>query len=671
MPAVANQTAADTRPAHATPPSAPAPRREPLYFSSEARSLFGWLHRPAGDTGANLGLVICRPFGFEALCSHRSVRAFAAAAADVGVAVLYFDYAGTGDSEDLPPQADQLRAWTADVVAAARELQRRTGVERICLLGFRLGALLAAQAAAACEAIDALIAVAPVLSGASYLRELQMTVLAQAAQRAAAASSAPGAPGAPATLAVAAASGGALEVNGYMLSAATIAALAQVDLMRLARAPVSELLLLDRADVPAGEPWAQAMTRLGARSDYRVLPGFAEMMMTTAVYTLVPEAMVAAAREWLRGLAGNGARAPVPARTPAAEAAPWMPLALPADAHGPAAELIEQAVLFGADPALFGIITEPRGGARAGAIILLNDGANPHVGSNRLAVSLARLWARLGHVVLRMDLAGLGDSATRAGCASNQVFPAAAFDDIRAAIELLRARRPGCDITLGGLCSGAYHAYRAAQLGLAVQQVVLVNQRDFFWRADLNTNYLRFELAISGPSIYRGRARSAASWKKLLRGQANVRHIAGIYLRRLALVADTTLREAGRALHIHLPHDLGVELERMLRRGVRAIFIYSRDDAGWQLLQMQAGSSLPRLVERCRVRLIDGSDHTFTGSAARALLQRVLTEELCGGGPAIAAEEGEALAVTPALPIAAPAAPAPASPAVVFRLMGE
>ena len=629
--------------------------REPLYLASGGRSLFGWLYRPAGAARGSLGLVICRPFGFEALCSHRSVRAFAAAAADAGVPALCFDYAGTGDSEDLPPQADQLQAWTADVVAAVQELQRRTGVERVCLLGFRLGALLAARAAAACDAVDALIAVAPVLSGARYLRELQMTVLAQAAQRAATR----GTNAAPDTAppAVPGAGDGALEVNGYALSAATTAALARVDLLRLPRAPVAELLLIDRGDVPCAQPWADAMARLGAHSDYQVLPGFAEMMMTNAVFTVVPEAMVAAARDWLLRLQGAwpakraADAASAAPRVHAAEAPPSMPLTLPADAHGARAELIEQAVLFGSDPALFGIITEPRdGGARAGAIILLNDGANPHIGSNRLAVSLARLWARLGHVVLRMDLAGLGDSATRAGCATHQVFPAAALDDIRAAIELLRARHPGCDITLGGLCSGAYHAYRAALSGLPVQRVVLVNQRDFFWRADLNSNYLRFELAISGPSIYRSRVRSAASWKKLLRGQANVRHIAGIYLGRLRLVLGTRLREAGRSLHIHLPYDLGRELERMVARGVRPIFIFSSNDAGWQLLQMLAGSSLPRLGGRCRVRLVDGSDHTFTGSGARALLQQVLTEELYAGGAALQAGSSEARTLTQALP---------------------
>ncbi|MGH8206832.1 MAG: hypothetical protein ACRETK_08650, partial [Steroidobacteraceae bacterium] len=440
---------------------------------------------------------------------------------------------------------------------------------------------------------------------------------------------------------------GMLEINGYELSAATSAALAPIDLMGLTRPPVSELLLLDRDDVPAAAPWARAMARLGARSDYRVLPGFAEMMMTNSAYTVLPQQMLSAARDWLLRLQGawqaklaaNGTS--VAPQVPASHAFPSMPLTLRAEANLPRAELVEHALQFGSDPVLFGVVTEPHSGrARAGAIILLNDGANLHIGSNRTAVLLARLWARQGYAVLRMDLAGLGDSASRVDCPANQVFPEAAMQDIRAGIELMRARYGPCEITLSGLCSGAYHAYRAAAEGLAVARVILVNQRDFFWRADLNNNYLRYELAITAPSIYWSRALSRASWKKLLLGQAQVGHITGIYLRRARLALGSALRELGRAVHLRLPQDLGWELEGMVARGVRPIFVFSRSDAGWRLLHMLAGSALARLDGRCRVRIIEGSDHTFTGTTARMRLQQVLCEELSAGGTGAAAPAG-------------------------------
>ena len=81
---------------------------EPLYFESAAHPLFAWLHRPAVQTAPGLGLVNCKPLGYEAVCAHRAMRAFAEAAAELGVPALRFDYRGTGDSADIDPAADQI-----------------------------------------------------------------------------------------------------------------------------------------------------------------------------------------------------------------------------------------------------------------------------------------------------------------------------------------------------------------------------------------------------------------------------------------------------------------------------------------------------------------------------------------------------------------------------------
>ena len=54
---------------------------QPIYFKSGRESLFGWLHLPPEHLRSDRGIVVCKPFGYEAICSHRSVRAFAEAAA--------------------------------------------------------------------------------------------------------------------------------------------------------------------------------------------------------------------------------------------------------------------------------------------------------------------------------------------------------------------------------------------------------------------------------------------------------------------------------------------------------------------------------------------------------------------------------------------------------------
>jgi len=86
---------------------------ETLYFPRAAPRLFGWLHLPSGGQASDTGLVICKPFGYEALCGHRSLRAFAEMAAAIGVPALRFDYLGSGDSAEIDPDADQIDTWSA------------------------------------------------------------------------------------------------------------------------------------------------------------------------------------------------------------------------------------------------------------------------------------------------------------------------------------------------------------------------------------------------------------------------------------------------------------------------------------------------------------------------------------------------------------------------------
>src|SRR5262249_51042120 len=163
-----------------------------------------------------MGVVLCKPFGQESMCAHRSLRAFADMAAAVGMPVLRFDYLGTGDSADNDAAPDQIELWLRDVAAATDELRRLADVKRVCLLGFRLGALLATLAARDVAA-DALLLVAPVLSGRRYLRELRTMALASA-----------GAANARQSDKQALATG-ALEAGGYLLSAPTVARLSQID----------------------------------------------------------------------------------------------------------------------------------------------------------------------------------------------------------------------------------------------------------------------------------------------------------------------------------------------------------------------------------------------------------------------------------------------------------
>jgi alpha-beta hydrolase superfamily lysophospholipase len=596
-----------------------------LYFESDDNHLFAWLHQPSTPSQQKLGVVICSPFGYESICAHRSVREFAETIADAGIPALRFDYLGSGDSADIDENCDVVKRWTQDVISAIHELRHRTGVDRICLLGIRLGALLAALAAAECRMVESLILIGPVVSGRRYVRELRMTQLAGIAMS----GGSDGDPEAnrsnPKTL----------EAGGFSLSAATLQSLALVDLQTAAAPPVRSILIFDNDKLPSAKRWAESLSHSGIALEYKTLPGLIEMAMTAPQYATVPRAMIDATRQWLVTVApstGGGPtldRLPADLGTPDSESSTVAALSLVEDPELPQASITERPVFISAGVALFGIVTEPRSDEkRRRAVILLNPGADFHIGASRMYVSLARRWARRGYFVLRLDLAGIGDSATRSGNVHDEVFPDEAIDDIRVATEFMRSRYAIVDTTLVGLCSGAYHALRAAAESVSVNRILMVNPQNYFWKKGMTLEQIQLAEVVHNPGLYRQRMVSLRAWLRIFTGKVNVMRIAAIYLQRLRLAGESILRDLARRLHIRLPHDLGWELEKIVADGIRVTFVFARGEPGIALLKLQAGSTVSRLGDRCHVRIVDSGDHIFSRREPRSIMENVLSEEL-------------------------------------------
>lgn len=118
---------------------------EPLYFPADGFRLFGVLHTPEADA-RGYGVVFCAPFAEEHKQGYRVFADMARRLEAQGFACLRFDYRGTGDSEG-PFTAFTLAGAVRDIGAAAELLRQRAGVQRIGLVGLRLGASLAWRAA--------------------------------------------------------------------------------------------------------------------------------------------------------------------------------------------------------------------------------------------------------------------------------------------------------------------------------------------------------------------------------------------------------------------------------------------------------------------------------------------------------------------------------------------
>ena len=610
--------------AHTTP--ARLPQAEAITFGrgTDPR-LFGWLHRPGTAPLRQCGVVLCNPFAYDALGPHRSYRLFAEALAAAGFATLRFDYDGTGDSAGEDADGERLATWLADIGTAIDLLKARTGVTRVALFGLRLSASFAVLAAQHRRDVAALMLWAPVTSGRHFVRELKLLQNAGAA-RAAGAAQDDGFKG--------------LEAAGFRHREDTVAAISAIDLARLPCPAVPHIALLGRDDVKNDPALAAQWQAAGAEVTVFDLPGFAAMLRDPHVAT-VPQVAFAALVDWLVQHE--------PQALPAAEAvhvtagAP-RPILTPAGAgvEGSRANVLETPFRFGVDARLFGILLRPAQPVPANAdiaAIFLNSGGNHRIGPSRLTVPLSRHLAGLGCTVLRMDIAGLGDSVPVEG--PLPIFQLASVADVRAATEALAAL-PGTSLkrfVVVGLCSGGFLGHHVALQEPRIGSQISINQPRFDWQgeaADGETIETLTQRNIKPLSFYAKALFSASTWKRLLGGEVAVRTVLSVSAGKLLLRLKVKLAALLARLGLKADASVAGQYRALSQRGVRSTVIVSAQDSAVDELETHLGPRAAKLSGDVQFRLvtIEGADHTFTSDRARRALLDALGAHIAALPPA-------------------------------------
>jgi alpha/beta superfamily hydrolase len=458
----------------AAEPCADAPAPQPVLLEAAGHTCVAWWHAPADGVARPLAVVVASSWGDEELAAYDTQRALAIALARGGLGTLRFDWPDTGDSSAATGAtnvADALAAFDA----AARRALALSGHERLAFVGHRLGALLAAQAALAREDVDALVALDPVASGAAFVRE-QPVDAAVAARPGL--GRVPGTVVDPAELPV--------PLGGFTLPARQAEALSALRWPAAATTSVLEALLVGSSRL-GGRVAADALARLGVRvreaapgndMDGAIVEWLRERAADSSVMHGVAEIDdFGVADPGNRGVNARRAAARLEAATSAVlslastEGPAWMRLrergvavrervVRIADAHGPALA----AVLSERDPT--GEL-DVAAVARH-AIVLLSPDGRRRVGPHRLWVPWARHRAARGDVVLRLDVAGVGDSA------SSQADDHASGDVARA-VAWLRRELGVIACTVVSVGSGARHAWRALDDDADVQRIVAID----------------------------------------------------------------------------------------------------------------------------------------------------------------------------------------------------
>jgi hypothetical protein len=148
-------------------------RMIPFHFGAAERPLFGLFHPAEGESPDERAVLLCNPFGQEAVRSHRFYRVLAERLARNGIATLRFDYHATGDSPG-DDNAGDITGWVNDTRVALRELVRRSGARHVICAGARLGAVMAARASTGLAELRRVVLWDPIVSGPDYLELLRV-----------------------------------------------------------------------------------------------------------------------------------------------------------------------------------------------------------------------------------------------------------------------------------------------------------------------------------------------------------------------------------------------------------------------------------------------------------------------------------------------------------------
>lgn len=144
----------------------------PIRFGPPEKSLYGVFHLAENRRQPNEAVLLCNPFGQEAVRIHRLYRVLAERLARAGIHTLRFDYFATGESggEDAD---GTMKTWMEDIHLANQELKNRSRATQITWVGARLGASLSALASATAPLPPSrLLLWDPVTDGSAYLDEL-------------------------------------------------------------------------------------------------------------------------------------------------------------------------------------------------------------------------------------------------------------------------------------------------------------------------------------------------------------------------------------------------------------------------------------------------------------------------------------------------------------------
>ncbi len=568
--------------------------RHPFYISDELDTLFCWVHKPRQDADQkDCVVVICNPLGHEYIHTHRTVLHLADQLAHDRFPTIRFDYAGTGDSTGNDFNPDRLGAWQRSIKTVISHAKTMSGCSKICLIGIRMGALLAALVASESD-VSCLVLFNPCVDGRHYVKEMKALAL-MADHR----SSHPD---------------HHIESAGFVFSAETLGQIEKLNLLNIGLANKTSVLLIDRDDAPQSVRLLEVWAKSGIDIDYCVASGYLEMFAEPHK-TVVPEHTLQMISEWLTKKIAVSAYRETPPQINEQSVMQTDPVS-------------EQLCRFGSKGQLFGILTTPLHPTDCvkPVVVLLNAGSVHHVGANRLYVFLARALATQGFPCFRIDIGGIGDSILQNTSNENHPYQEFAVQDTETALGFLSERFRFSKFVLAGLCSGGYTAFcfGLQETPHNIVDTLLINPLTFYWEQGMSVlDIPAITRNLKEVSYYKTALHNPKSWMKLLKGKAHVKHFFGVIVIQMQARAKSYCKSV---LENFWPQKespgkscLSSDIKCYFRMNRHLSFFLAATDPGYDIVMMDARSVFKKGIKENKISLemFQDVDHTFSPAQKR------------------------------------------------------
>jgi pimeloyl-ACP methyl ester carboxylesterase len=569
------------------------PTNEPIARTIQFDKCIGWFHMPAQNPSTT-AVVICPGLRADGVTGYRSFRMMGTALAAAGYPTLRFDYPGTGDSGE-PDESDLWAEWLKSIDRAAEWLRQNANAERIVLVGLRVGATLATLAAEQRPDIAGLVLIAPVMRGRTYIRELITEVTVRGGKPRA---------------------GDQLQTDDFDLSAEAVQRINGVNLADTRAAPGSQIIVYAPSPSPALSNCVAKWTADGASVTCEDFTGL-DPFLRPGFMAHEPSADVSRVVDWIRSsIPSTSCENPI--------TVPTGPVTLRHDG------CIEEPFRFGDRGHLFGVLCRPTDHVAADKIVVIvNPSGDPHHGVARLNVVLARALAAQGFPSLRIDFAGLGDSIAP-GDVETHIFETDRNPDVSAAIDAL-SKIGFHQFAIQGLCSGAYHAFRAAVADERIGDLITVNLPLFRWRTGDSVEFLSYVGA--SPLAQLPKLASLRSLKRLLRSDP-----LALYSR-IAMqstwfsgMLKAVTRFSTRLFGSGLAFTFAQKSMRDLGKRCRSLLLFADGDQG--MVNFEKEFSIRRPPSGASVITIPGMDHSLTNQDMRRVVIGHMVRFLRGSDPA-------------------------------------